>query len=208
MAKFVLILAIALLTGCATVDAKPSAPIEPVEVVETVEPELTEQDIEKLKESCVMIYADNGETQVQGSGVAIGENRYLTAYHAISDGRTNLKTSAGEKLTVESYSAELDIMVLTSENSAVPVEIGDSDNLRVGDKVFVISAPEGKEDTAIYTTIKRIAGGMVIAYEASGGESGSGVFDMQGKLVGIITSSSTSGNESYAVMINTIQENL
>ena len=115
MKKLIFILiTVLMLAGCAVADAEPSAPVEQPEVVEVVEPELTEADIETLKESCVMIYADNGETQVQGSGVAISENRYLTAYHVIADGRTNLKTSDGEKLTIEGYDRWIDVMTLTS----------------------------------------------------------------------------------------------
>jgi len=204
--KLIPLLLIALtLTGCAVADAKPSVPVKPVEVVEL---QITEADIEILKESCVMIYADNGETEVQGSAVAIGENRYLTAYHAIADGRTNLKTSDGEKLTIESYSEELDIMVLTSENEAVPVKIGDSDNVRVNDEVIIIGSPMGEKNTVIRTTVKLLVDGIVTWKTVGGGTSGGAVFDTQGNLIGIVISGSAMDYVTIAVPINTILEQL
>jgi S1-C subfamily serine protease len=215
--KLIPILLIALmLTGCAVADADYSAPVQQ-EIEETTvaaveaEPEpavLTDAQIEELKKSCVMIYADNGETQVQGSAVAIGENRYLTAYHVIADGRTNLKTSDGEKLTVESYSEELDIMVVTSENKAIPVKIGDIRDSRAGDEVIIIGSPQGNNDTVTRTTVKRIVGTIILDGVTIGGASGSGVFDMQGNLIGIIKGGNAVTDESYAVTINAIEKAL
>lgn len=198
---FILITAL-MLTGCAVADAKPSAPI--VEVVEVVEPEITEQDIEILKESCVMIYASDENSQVQGSAVAIGENRYLTAYHVIADGRTNVKTSDGEKLTIESYSEELDIMVLTSEKKAVPVKIGDVRDSRVGDEVVIIGSPDGNNDTVIHTTIKGILEKIVVDGTSGGGSSGGGMFNMKGELIGIVIGGDEEKDETHAVSLDKI----
>lgn len=194
-----------MLTGCAVADASYFAPVEPVEVVE---PELTEADIETLKESCVMIYADNGETQVQGSAVAIGENRYLTAYHVIADGRTNLKTSDGEKLTVENYSEELDIMVVTSIGKAVPVKIGDVRDTRVGDEVIMISSPMGAYNTVTRATIKGILEKIVIDGASTGGSSGGGVFNMKGELIGIVIGGDKEKDETHAISLNKINRTL
>lgn len=207
MKKLIPSLLIALtLTGCAVADAEPSAPI--AEVVEVVEPELTEADIETLKESCVMIYADNGETQVQGSAVAIGENRYLTAYHVIADGRTNLKTSDGEKLTIESYDSYFDIMSLTSESEGVPVKLGNSDSVRLGDEVTIIGSPMGEKNTVIQTTIKMIGRAMEAYNIVSGGASGGGVFNARGELIGIVTGVNVAEYETCFVPINVILEKL
>ncbi len=41
--------------------------------------EVSTVDIEALKKACVMIYADDGKTQSQGSAVAVDYNQYLTA---------------------------------------------------------------------------------------------------------------------------------
>lgn len=207
MKKLIPLLLITLtLTGCAVAEAEPSAPIEQVEVVEV--PEITEQDIEKLKESCVMIYADNGETQVQGSAVAIGENRYLTAYHMIAYDRTNLKTSDGEKLTVESYDSYFDIMSLTSESEGVPVKLGNSDSVRLGDEVTIIGSPMGEKNTVIQTTIKMIGREMEAYNIVKGGTSGGGVFNEQGELIGIITGGNPEEYETCFTPINVILEKL
>lgn len=201
-----------MLTGCAVTDADTPAPkttepaIEVVKPVETVEPELTEAQIEELKKSCVMIYAEN-ETEIsQGTAVAIGENKYLSVYHAIENGRTDIKTSDGEKLTIDKTMPTIDAMTLDSVSSAIPVRMGDIEDSKSGDKIVVIGAPNGNDDTVTHTTINRIVGVIVINGATVGGASGSGVFDTRGNLIGIVTRTDTELDESYAVTINTIKK--
>lgn len=201
-----LILTGAIALFCNTSDAV-SEPVAQ-EIVKEIKPELTDQQIETLKESCIMIYADNGETQVQGSAVAIGENRYLTAYHMIAYDRTNLKTSDGEKLTIESYDSYFDIMSLTSESEGVPVKLGNSDSVRLGDEVTIIGSPMGEKNTVIHTTIKMIGREMEAYNIVKGGTSGGGVFNERGELIGIITGGNPEEYETCFTPINVILEKL
>lgn len=203
---FVLIIALSL-TGCAAAEAKPAIEQEittPAAVV--AQKELTDAQIEELKKSCVMIYAENDAEISQGTAVAIGDNEYLSVYHAIENGRTDVKASDGEKLTIDKTMQDIDIITLSSEAGAIPANMGDIGDSKSGDKVVVIGAPNGKDDTVIRTTINRIVGVIVINGETVGGASGSGVFDMHGNLIGIVTRGDTELNETYAVTINTIKK--
>lgn len=173
--------------------------------------EINTVDVDKLKEACVMIYASDGETYEQGSGVYIDYDQVLTAYHTVDDGRTQVRTTiekSDQIMTVVSSSPAIDIALLKSYAERKPVKIGDSDEVNVGDQVIVIGAPEGKEDTVTYTTVKALASEIVINASLNGGGSGSAVFDMQGNLIGIVVARDNGLNETYLIPINDIREQL
>jgi serine protease Do len=170
--------------------------------------EITTVDLDRLKEASVMIYADDGKTQVQGSGVYTDYGEVTSAFHLIADNRTNLKTSEGDKLTVDDTDQPLDIMTLDSIDDTKPVKIGDSDDVKVGDKVIIISAPNGKNDTVTYGTVKDLkplgADEILINAKLSDGSSGGAVVNMSGELIGIIVAGL--GADHFAIPINHIRE--
>jgi S1-C subfamily serine protease len=170
--------------------------------------EITTLDLDRLKEASVMIYADDGKTQVQGSGVYTDYGEVTSAFHLIADNRTNLKTSEGDKLTVDDTDQPLDIMTLDSIDDTKPVKIGDSDDVKVGDKVIIISAPNGKNDTVTYGTVKDLkplgADEILINAKLSDGSSGGAVVNMSGELIGIIVAGL--GADHFAIPINHIRE--
>jgi S1-C subfamily serine protease len=168
--------------------------------------EINTVDLDRLKEASVMIYADDGKTQVQGSGVYTDYYEVTTALHAIEGGRTNLKESDGNALTIDEQSQSLDIMTLNSTAEVKPVKIGDSDDVKVGDRVIVVGSPERQEDTVTFTTVKRLNEYIVISKTLNGGGSGSPLFDINGNLIGIVIASSVSASETYAIPINNIRK--
>jgi S1-C subfamily serine protease len=170
--------------------------------------EINTLDVDRLKESCIKIKASDGETYEQGSAVAWDYGEFLTAYHAVDEGRTTVTDFGQTSFTVDRYSEILDISVLKSNKEIKPVKIGDSDDVRVGDQVIVIGAPEGKEDTVIYTTVKRLTSDIVIDKATNGGSSGAGLFNVRGELIGIVVAGSVGSSESYVIPINTIRKPL
>lgn len=204
-----------MLTGCAVADADYPAPVEQ-EIEETtvaavaVEPEipavLTDAQIEDLKKSCVTIYADFGDNWSQGTAVAVGNNEYLTAYHAAQEHFTNIRTIDDSKLTLDTFDASLDIARLTSSAEAIPVKTGDVRDSRVGDEVIIIGSPKGNDDTVIHTTIKKIVGAIIVDGTLASGSSGSGMFNMRGELIGIVVGVNEDENETGAVSINKINK--
>lgn len=150
--------------------------------------EISTIDVDKLKEACVMIYADDGKMQSQGSAVYWDYDQLLTAYHVVDDGMTNIKTSDGTKLSLEEFDAKIDIAILDTTKSVKPVKIGDSDEVKVGDKLIFVSAPKGAEDTVSYGQAAWVDEHSItyVAFKIDGGSSGGAVFNLNGELVGII----------------------
>jgi S1-C subfamily serine protease len=170
--------------------------------------EINTVDIERLKEASVMIFAENTTVGSQGSAVCWDYGEYLTAYHTVDNGQTNVRTSGGDKLTIDHTNETLDIATLDTTDNVKPVKIGDSDEVKVGDKVIVIGAPERQEDTVIYANVKKLTNEIVISASINGGGSGSAVFDMKGNLIGIVVARDAGLNETYITPINDIREAL
>jgi S1-C subfamily serine protease len=171
--------------------------------------EINTVDLDRLKEASVMIYADDGKTQVQGSAVFIDYDQALTAYHVVDENRSNVKTAAGDTLAIENFDSTLDIATLDSTKEIKPVKIGDSDEVKVGDKVIVIASPQGNQNSVIYGTVEEPSDkGMVIWCGADKGSSGGGVFNLKGELIGIIISGSGTDKANLAIPINEIRKAL
>ncbi len=148
-------------------------------------------------------------TVAQGSGVVIAEGGYvLTNYHVIEDGSAwQVLMPNGDKVDASLVGADsaMDLAVLKVEDQAdtlVPVTIGSSTNLPVGSTVIAIGNPGGE---ILANTVTR---GIISALERTSmsgsnttrnvnyiqhdapinsGNSGGGLFDYQGNLIGINT---------------------
>ena len=145
----------------------------------------------------------------QGSGVVIAEGGYvLTNYHVIEDGSAfQVLMPSGDKVdaTLVGADSAMDLAVLKVEDQAdklVPVTIGASETLPVGSTVIAIGNPGGE---ILANTVTR---GIISALERTSmstgnttrnvnyiqhdapinsGNSGGGLFDYQGNLIGINT---------------------
>ena len=170
--------------------------------------EITTLDVDKLKESCVMIYAYNEKAGMQGSGVYVDYDQVLTANHVV-DGKPNVKTSDGDILTIEDTDLKTDSAVLESSEEVKPVKIGDSDEVKVGDKVILITSPKGAENTVTYATVQELnsIGTLIMIWgDANHGSSGGSVFNTKGELIGVLKS----GGEKllFIIPINDIRKAL
>ena len=145
----------------------------------------------------------------QGSGVVIAEGGYvLTNYHVIEDGNAfQVLMPSGDKVdaTVAGSDSNLDLAVLKVTEQAdtlVPVTIGSSENLKVGSTVIAIGNPGGEvlANTVTQGIISALERSSVssnnttrnvdyIQHDAAinSGNSGGGLFDFQGNLIGINT---------------------
>ncbi len=133
----------------------------------------------------------------QGSAVVIGPGRLITNCHVLRQakgltvGRENVSYGAA----LEHADPERDLCQLKVANfHAPPVVIGAADGLKVGARVFAIGAPRGLETTlsdGLLSGLRRNAQGQLEAIQItvplSGGSSGGGLFDAQGRLIGITT---------------------
>lgn len=170
--------------------------------------EINTVDVEKLKQACVMIYADDGKMQSQGSGVYVDYDEILTANHVV-DKMSNFKTLSGTQLSILKTDKNVDAAVLKSQVQVKPVKIGDSDEVKVGDKVIIISSPKGKFNTVLYANVEEpVYSGMVLWCDATKGSSGGAVFNLNGELIGIIISGSGTDKACLAKPINDIRKAL
>ena len=156
----------------------------------------------------------------QGSGVVIAEGGYvLTNYHVIEDGNAyQVLMPSGDKVdaTLVGTDSALDLAVLKVNEQAdtlVPVTIGSSESLKVGSTVIAIGNPGGEvlANTVTQGVISALQRSSVtssnttrnvdyIQHDAaiSSGNSGGGLFDYQGNLIGINTLKMSSSGYSSA----------
>lgn len=169
-----------------------------------------------------------------GSGVVLTEDGYIiTNYHVISGGDAFKVTVGGEEYDAEVVGSDpsSDIAVIKAKDASglTPIEIGDSDDLIVGEWVMSIGSPFGLEQsvaTGIVSATSRsqimdastdefgnstgettIYPNMIQTDAAiNPGNSGGALVDADGKLIGINTLiTSYSGNYSgvgFAIPVN------
>lgn len=149
-------------------------------------------------------------TIAEGSGVVIAEGGYvLTNFHVIEDGNTfQVLMPDGTKVaaSVAGTDSSMDLAVLKVDEAAadklVPVSIGSSVDLKIGSTVIAIGNPGGEilANTVTQGIVSALERSSVssnnttrnvnyIQHDASisSGNSGGGLFDFQGNLVGINT---------------------
>ena len=148
------------------------------------------------------------EPLAQGSGVVIAEGGYIvTNNHVIEDGNAyQVLLPSGEKVDAELVGADssTDLAVLKVSGDAAsqltPVEFGSSSDLLIGSTVVAIGNPGG--ETLANTVTQGIVSALerdmkntftrdvkTIQHDASinNGNSGGGLFNYKGELVGINT---------------------
>lgn len=155
--------------------------------------------------SVFMIRKGAGKGALQGSGVAYrygyGQN-YKPAHtwiatnaHVVAGSTSVTVESSGRTFTakVKYADADLDLALIVVEGEVLPLaKISNAAKLVIGSKVFAIGSPYGLENTISeglvsgtreFQNIKTIQTSAAI----SSGNSGGGLFDTEGKLLGITT---------------------
>ena len=153
----------------------------------------------------------NGQTYGRGSGVVIGPQRVITNCHVI-EGAVSVKVKAGttDHIATSGISdTYLDLCILLVEGLSAPdVKRGSAKNLQVGQTVYAIGAPQGLDRTlsqGLISALREVPEGTVIQTSAaiSPGSSGGGLFDAEGRLIGITTFQTKMGqNLNFAVPVD------
>lgn len=166
----------------------------------------------------VRVYDDKDMPIGSGSAVLIAPENLLTTCHVLAKAKR-----IEVKQDNVSYGAELvhidlerDLCQIRARNfKARPLELGDSDKLRVGKKVYALGDPRGLELTltdGIISALRRDKDGVTLRYiqtsaPISPGSSGGGLFDSDGKLIGITAMYRIeSQNLNFAIPINMLRE--
>src|SRR5215475_1756391 len=154
-----------------------------------------------------------------GSGVLISsDGKVLTAAHVVQTADAALVEFADGQYSIARVIASdvrSDVALLQLKEppkGITPASLGDSDKVEVGDQIFVIGAPYGISQTL---TAGHLSGRRQVDKEGeaqkyieflqtdaavNGGNSGSPMFDMNGQVVGIVTTimSQSGGSEGLA----------
>ena len=168
-----------------------------------------------------------GQNQVEsgaGSGVIISSDGYILTCAHVVDGASNITVTINDKdytATLVGEDTTSDIAVIKIDaNGLTPATVGDSDSLKVGQNVMAVGNPLGELGGTV-------TGGMISALNrsvtiqgtnstntmsliqmdasVSPGNSGGGLFNMNGELVGIVNAKSSSSDAEglgFAIPIN------
>jgi hypothetical protein len=153
-----------------------------------------ERIFEEASRSMAVInaYGGDGHLRNQGSGVVVGKDIVVTNCHVIEDAKRIAVAHTGRELDAKAETSDIerDLCQLSVPGlAAVPAELWRSP-LKVGQRVYAIGAPEGLELTiseGLVSSIREFDGSQYIQTSApiSAGSSGGGLFDVEGRLVGI-----------------------
>lgn len=183
---------------------------------------------EKYNDAVVRIftYHDDGTMHGQGSGVIVKTNGWIiTNYHLLGDATTIFAEHKGQFVKLDSVIAiepNKDIMLLqlaedvkSKEYRSIPnIKLGNSDKLKVGQRIYAIGSPMGFENTitegiisGLRTSSDSSRSFIQISAPISSGSSGGAVLNNKGELIGISTmviTGETAQNLNFALLINDV----
>ena len=154
-----------------------------------------------------------------GSGFVLTDDGYiLTNFHVIEDSSSiTVSTYSGESYdaTLIGYDESNDIAVLKVDaENLVPVVLGDSDNLNVGDSVVAIGNPLGEltftlTSGAISAKDRKVTLSSSVTMDLlqtdcaiNSGNSGGALFNLYGEVIGVTNAKYSSSSSSEASIDN------
>jgi hypothetical protein len=180
------------------------------------------QIVKKWNDSIILVKSidKNGNVLGQGSGFVISEDgAFITNYHVVESAYNVLiqfiNGKSFKEISLISAYPYYDIAILNIEEENelfLPVILGDSDNIQVGEQILAIGNPYGWENTisdGLISGMREIDGFKLLQITApvSPGSSGGALFNMKGEVIGITTIGSQWGaqNLNFAIPINTLK---
>ena len=187
------------------------------DVAEMASKTVVEIQTENTQTTFTFLYGNQSYTsKAAGSGVILSEDGYIiTNNHVVSDSEKIVVTTydgTEYDATLVGTDVKSDIAVIKIEASGLDAaSIGDSDTLRVGDTALVIGNPLGSlGGTVTSGIISATNRDMVINQqsmnliqtnaEINSGNSGGGLFNDKGQLVGIVNAKDSGTSSSGAVI--------
>lgn len=195
-------------------------------------PENLEGLVRRLGPSVVRLKAESDGRKTNGTGVLLpGEELVATAYHVVEGSDSIVATMANKdelSATIESYSAEEDLVILRLEAKAntFGAELGEVESVDQGTPVVSLGFQGSQEaeptfSWGLVTATQRmvsfdgVGDGVKVleaSYQSAGGHSGAAVFNLDGQVVGIHVGSSPTSKRvtalthlSHAVPVDRLQ---
>lgn len=207
---------------CGTASAATLVVIDLADVVDGAAPSVVEVFTETKQ---VSSWFQEYVTEGAGSGVVLSEDGYIVTNHHVIDGANTIKVrlSDGQTYTATLTGADekTDLAVIKiSASGLTAAKLADSSAARVGDFVIAIGNPLGELGGTVTEGIISakdreitIDGETMTLLQTSAavnpGNSGGGLFDLNGELVGVVNAKS-SGDDieglAFAIPANTVKE--
>ena len=194
------------------------------QVADLVSPSVVVITTEQVVYSQWSWYGQNQVESGAGSGVIISSGGYILTCAHVVDGASTITVTIGDKdytATLVGEDTTSDIAVIKIDaDGLTPATVGNSDSLKVGQSVMAVGNPLGELGGTV-------TGGMISALNrsvtiqgsssvntmsliqmdasVSPGNSGGGLFNMNGELVGIVNAKSSSSDAEglgFAIPIN------
>ncbi|MGB9664998.1 MAG: trypsin-like peptidase domain-containing protein [Ignavibacteria bacterium] len=165
----------------------------------------------------VNVYDENRNLMRIGAGFTYTpDGQIVTTYNLVNGGTyVKIKVNDKEYVPVAIYKIDRrrDVVVYKIDDNGLPfLSVANSDNVKVGDKVFTIGNPLGFERsfTEGIISAKRDFGAGKVYFQFTGptteGMEGSPLLDEYGNVIGIISSRSyMDKNLNFAIQINSIR---
>ncbi len=219
--------------GYSSTQGRKEANVKVVNTGESKKQNVYQAVAEKASPSVVGIVTETTKTDdffnikeaVQGSGTGfvVDKRGYiLTNAHVVGDGQAKTvkviydegKTTTGKVLW---YDTTLDLAIVKVDvKGLVPVELGDSDKVVVGDIAIAIGNPLGTDlmssvtqgiisglNRDVSTENTNMSGLLQTDASINPGNSGGPLFNQDGQVIGINTAKANADNLGFAIPINT-----
>jgi serine protease Do len=163
---------------------------------------------EEVSASVLKVRATRTDGSVSlGSAVVIDTGKAITNCHVLRYAR-EIKLMHGDGALpahVGAHDVEHDLCVLIAEGlAATPARVGSTEELAAGADVVAVGFPGGSFalNEGKVRALHEFSNGRIVQTSAcfSPGASGGGLFDAQGRLVGILTFKGTSGGDYHFVL--------
>jgi len=178
-----------------------------------------EELFEKVSPSIFVIHSvdQQGKRNALGSGVVVGREQVITNCHVLrsASGIVVSRGNISYGAEIEFPDAERDLCQLKVKELAAPaVPFADVAKLRTGQRAYAVGAPRGLELTLSEGIISSLRGGeddkqplIQTSAAVSRGSSGGGLFDADGRLIGITTFQLRDGQQlNFAVPVEWVRE--
>lgn len=171
-----------------------------------------EQLFAKVSGSVVLVL--NPQESSLGSGVEIDEHLFVTNCHVLAGGQRYFIRRKNKEVAARLVAGDVDrdvCLLNADDGQSQPVATRSASTVRVGENVYAIGNPQGLEQTlsqGIVSALRQNGQGKELPYiqttaAISQGSSGGGLFDSQGRLIGIPSFMSAEGqNLNFAAPID------
>ena len=210
--------------GTITAASSTGSALSTEQVADLVSPSVVVITTEQVVYSQWSWYGQNQVESGAGSGVIISSDGYILTCAHVVDGASTITVTINDQdytATLVGEDTTSDIAVVKIDATGLtPATVGDSDSLKVGQSVMAVGNPLGELGGTV-------TGGMIsalnrsVTIQSSGstntmsliqmdasvspGNSGGGLFNMNGELIGIVNAKSSSSDAEglgFAIPIN------